>query len=153
MQKSNYRKFFIMLATSLVSMYLVMFLNVASTDHIYLSLTRFYMALLMVSPMALTMLLFMPKMYPDTRKNILIGLTSILIFALALTLLRYQVPIGDRQYMKAMIPHHSSAIMTSSSADIKDPQVRALADSIISSQKREIQLMKAILSRMENKQP
>lgn len=95
----------------------------------------------------------MPSMYPDTRKNILIGLTSILIFVLALTLLRYQVPIGDRQYMKAMIPHHSSAIMTSSSADIKDPQVRALADSIISSQKREVQVMKAILNRMENKQP
>lgn len=149
MKNSNYPKFFTMLAVSFVIMYAVMFINVDSADHIYLSLTRLYMTLLMVSPMALTMLLFMSKMYPDKKSNSVIMLGSILIFISSLALLRKQIPIGDEQYMKAMIPHHSSAIMTSSAADIRDPEVRKLADGIIASQKKEIARMKAILKRME----
>ncbi|WAC14951.1 DUF305 domain-containing protein [Dyadobacter pollutisoli] len=149
MENNNYPKFFTMLAVSFVIMYAVMFLNVDNADHIYLSLTRFYMTLLMVSPMALTMLLFMQKMYDSKKRNTFIYIGSIIVFILALTFLRNQVPISDRQYMKAMIPHHSSAIMTSQAADIKDPEVRKLADGIIKSQKEEIARMKAILDRME----
>jgi uncharacterized protein (DUF305 family) len=53
--------------------------------------------------------------------------------------------------MKAMIPHHSIAILTSERAHISDPRVRALADEIISSQKREIAEMKALIADLEKR--
>lgn len=140
-----------MLVISFVIMYSVMFLNVVSFGHIYFSMTRFYMALLMVAPMALVMMLMMgKKMYGYKKLNTAIFLVSVAVFVLALVLLRAQVPIDDEQYMKAMIPHHSSAILTSENADIQDPEVRELADEIIETQEREIAQMKEILARMED---
>ena len=111
--KGNYKRFGLMLSISFVIMYAVMFLNVASEDHIYLSLSRLYMTLLMVSPMAIVMLFLMKMMYPDKKKNLIIYISSVVIFILSLTSLRTQTAVGDVQYMKAMIPHHSSAILTS----------------------------------------
>ncbi len=149
MKKGNYKKFILMLFTSFCIMYAVMFFNVDKVDHIYLSTTRLYMSLLMVTPMALLMLALMRKMYPDKKTNTIIVLSSVVIFILSLTFLRTQTPIADGQYMKAMIPHHSSAILTSKHADIKDPEVKELAKKIIQSQEEEIAQMKAILERMD----
>ena len=150
MMKGNYRTFMLMLFISFCIMYAVMFFNVDSVGHIYVSATRLYMSLLMVTPMALLMLALMRKMYPDKKVNAIIILSSIVIFTLSLTFLRTQTPIADRQYMKAMIPHHSSAILTSKHADIKDPEVKELAKKIIKSQEEEIAQMKAILERMDH---
>ncbi|HEY0897975.1 MAG TPA: DUF305 domain-containing protein [Sphingobacteriaceae bacterium] len=147
---NQYRTFFIMLLTSFVIMYAVMFLNVDKLDHVYLSTTRTYMSLLMVSPMALLMLVMMPGMYKDKKKNTMIIVSSIIIFVLALTFLRKQVLITDQQYMKAMIPHHSSAILVSQEAKLTDPELKKLAEEIIKSQEEEIAQMKAILQRLEN---
>ncbi len=150
MKTDVYIKLMIMLAISFLVMYVVMFFNVDQLDHIFISTTRLYMSLLMVTPMALLMLTFMRKMYPDKKVNNIIILTSILIFVLSFALLRTQTPIGDKQYMKAMIPHHSSAILTSKNANIKDPEVKDLAQKIIESQEDEIAQMKAILERMDS---
>lgn len=149
MEAKNYRKFAIMLSISFVIMYTVMYLNVAELDHVYLSLTRTYMTLLMVTPMACVMLLMMPMMYKNKKWNNIILLSSLLLFILSLTFLRNQTPIGDQQYMKAMIPHHSSAILTSENADIQDPEVRKLADEIIKTQIEEIEQMKTMLQRLD----
>jgi len=149
MENNGYKKMILMLLISFVVMYAVMFLNVDSVDHIYLSLTRFYMSLLMVAPMAVLMLLLMGKMYPDKKRNAVIALSAVGVFILALFLLRTQAFISDKQYMRAMIPHHSSAIMTSKNAAITDPGVRKLSESIIASQQREIEEMKRILKRMD----
>jgi uncharacterized protein (DUF305 family) len=126
-------------------MYGVMFLNVASLDHIYLSMTRLYMTLLMISPMALIMLVFMRKMYTNKKINLFIACTSIAVFTLSLTLLRTQTFISDKEYMKAMIPHHSSAILTSTQSDLKDPEVKQLSADIIRAQEKEISMMKKML--------
>lgn len=144
-----YRKLALTLLLSFIVMYLVMFLNVAELNHIYFSYTRLYMALLMVSPMALLMLALMGSMYTNRKLNALIGIMSIVVFVFALTALRSQDFIGDAQYMKAMIPHHSSAILTSKNANIKDSDVRRLSDSIIKSQEEEILQMKHMLDRMQ----
>ena len=150
MKKSNpYSKFTMMMVVSFVMMYGVMFLNVFQTDHIYLSLTRTYMTLLMVAPMAISMLLFMWKMYPNKTVNYTILGSSAVVFLLCLYGLRSQTPIGDVQWMKAMIPHHSSAILTSGNADINDPEVKKLADDIIKAQKKEIAEMKMMINRLE----
>nr|WP_294899582.1 DUF305 domain-containing protein [uncultured Pedobacter sp.] len=145
----GYGKFATTMGISFIVMYLIMFINIVDIDHFYVSLTRIYMALLMVCPMSIIMLLMMGEMYPNKKMNNAIIVGSIVVFGLVLTALRTQTPVGDEQYMKAMIPHHSSAIMTSQNANIKDPEVRKLADEIIKAQKEEIAEMKAILARMK----
>jgi hypothetical protein len=147
MQNSNYLRFFGMIIVSFCVMYGVMFLNVNDLEHIYSSTTRLYMTILMISPMAIIMLVFMPKMYPNNKLNLAIYISSAVIFVITFTFLRNQTFISDKEYLRAMIPHHSSAILTSSRADLKDPQVRQLADSIIKSQRKEIYLMKSFLER------
>ncbi len=148
---NNYKKFIGMLAASFIAMYVTMYLNTYSLDHVYFSLTRFYMTCLGISAMAVIMLLFMLGMYKNKKKNAAILIGSIVLFSSALFLVRVQSPIiGDVLWMKAMIPHHSIAILTSERADIKDPEVRKLADGIIEAQKKEIGEMKAMIKRLEN---
>ncbi len=148
-QNHHYRTFLLMLACSFVAMYITMYLNTYSIDHVYFSLTRFYMSCLGIAAMALIMWFFMRQMYQNKKKNMAIILGSIVLFISSLALVRAQRPIiGDVLYMKAMIPHHSIAILTSMRADIKDPEVRKLADDIIKAQEKEIAEMKAMIERL-----
>ena len=150
--KSNvYTKFVLMLAASFVAMYITMYLNTYELDHVYFSMTRFYMVCLGISTMGLIMFFFMRKMYQNKQKNLGIIVGSIGLFFAALGLVRTQSPIvGDVLWMKGMIPHHSIAILTSERADIKDPAVKKLAESIISAQRKEIEEMKTMIKRLEN---
>lgn len=150
--KSNvYSKFVLMLVASFVAMYITMYLNTYELDHVYFSMTRFYMVCLGISTMALIMFFFMRKMYQNKQKNLGIIVGSIGLFFVALGLVRTQSPIvGDVLWMKGMIPHHSIAILTSERADIKDPEVKKLAESIISAQRKEIEEMKTMIKRLEN---
>lgn len=145
----NYKKLLLSLAASFLIMYLVMFLNVVDFGHIYFSLTRLYMALLMVSAMALLMVFFMRAMYTNKKFNLIIVISSVLVFALALLFLRKQMFISDSQYLKAMIPHHSSAILTSQKANLKDVEVKALSEDIIEAQEREIEQMQQMLEKLD----
>jgi len=148
--KGNYTKFILMLAASFIAMYITMYLNSYEIDHVYFSLTRFYMACLGIACMAVIMWFFMRKMYQNKKKNIAVLLGSLILFVSAYGLVRAQAPIiGDVLYMKAMIPHHSIAILTSKRADIKDPEVRKLADDIIKAQEKEIAEMKAMIKRLQ----
>lgn len=146
----SYRKFAAMLVISFFVMYGVMFLNMDSLAHYHTSTTRIYMALLMVAPMAVIMLLLMGRMYPNKRLNGIIMLLSVVVFGVVLAALRTQTPISDVQYMKAMIPHHSSAIMVSKHAALKDPDVKKLSEGIIQSQEKEIAEMEKMLQRLDN---
>lgn len=137
-----------MMIVSFIIMYVVMFLNMDKLEHYHTSLTRIYMALLMVAPMAIVMMLMMGKMYPDKKTNSVIIASGAVVFVLTLIALRTQTPVSDAQYMKAMIPHHSSAIMVSKKANLKDPEVRKLADQIIQSQEKEIAEMEAMIDRL-----
>lgn len=153
MPKNNYTKFFFMLGLSFIAMYLTMYLNTYELDHVYFSLTRFYMACLGIAAMAVIMLSFMLNMYKNKKKNLAIYAGSFLLFVSALVLVRAQSPIvGDVLWMKAMIPHHSIAILTSERADIQDPEVRKLAKGIIEAQKKEILQMKEMINRLENQE-
>jgi Na+/melibiose symporter-like transporter len=149
--KNNYTKFVGMLAASFIAMYITMYLNTYAIDHVYFSLTRFYMSCLGIAAMAIIMFVAMRNMYQNKKKNIAIVLGSIVLFGTALGLVRVQAPIvGDVLWMKAMIPHHSIAILTSERADIQDPEVKQLADNIIKAQKKEIEEMKTMIKRLEN---
>ncbi|TBN05367.1 DUF305 domain-containing protein [Hyunsoonleella flava] len=149
---SKYTKFYLMLGCSFIAMYITMYLNTYSLDHVFFSLTRFYMVCLGIATMAVIMWLFMRNMYTDKKKNIAILVGSLILFVGALTLVREQkTTVGDVLWMKAMIPHHSIAILTSERADIKDPEVKKLAQDIIKAQKKEIEEMKQMIERLENK--
>ena len=151
MSNNKYTKFVLMLVASFVAMYITMYLNTYAIDHVYFSLTRFYMSCLGISTMAIIMFVAMRNMYSNKKKNIAIVAGSILLFISALSLVRIQAPIvGDILWLKAMIPHHSIAILTSERADLQDPEVKKLANDIIKAQKREIEEMKAMIQRLEN---
>ena len=138
-----------MMGISFGIMYVVMYLNTYELDHVYFSLTRFYMTVLMVTTMAVVMLLLMPMMYPNKTLNGIIMGASLTLFVGALIMVRSQTFVNDTRWLKAMIPHHSIAILTSERATIQDPEVRKLADGIIATQKREIEEMKALIKRLE----
>ncbi|MDV6375720.1 DUF305 domain-containing protein [Deinococcus arenicola] len=147
----SYGRFAAMIATSTVVMYGLMYLNTSQLDHVYFSQTRMWMALYMGAVMAVIMLAFMMNMYRNSRVNMAILLGNVAVFAAALWLVRSQATVGDVAWMKAIIPHHSIAILTSKRANITDPCVRKLADGIIEAQVREIAEMKALIADLKSK--
>ncbi|OJU24017.1 MAG: DUF305 domain-containing protein [Nitrobacter sp. 62-13] len=149
----SYARFLAMIAVSTVAMFGLMYLNTYAADHVFYSQTRVWMAVLMGAVMAVIMLGFMWSMYKDRRANIAVLIASAIIFAASLWLVRSQQTVSDVSYMKAMIPHHSIAIMTSSRAHIRDPRVRKLADGIIEAQVREIGEMKELIADLERTSP
>ena len=130
-------------------MYVTMYFNTYAFDHIFFSEMRLYMNLLMTAVMMLVMLWFMRHMYTNKKANQLIVGGSISLFVVALFLVRSQVLVDDVDYMEAMIPHHSIAILTSERAQIEDPRVRELADAIIQAQKEEIAEMKQLIEDLQ----
>jgi uncharacterized protein (DUF305 family) len=144
-----YLRFGAMIATSTLIMFGLMYLNTYSDDHVFFSETRAYMALVMAAAMAMIMLSFMLHMLDNRRLNVAIYIGSAVVFAVALWLVRSQTTVDQVSYMKAMIPHHSIAILTSERARITDPRVRKLADQIIESQRKEISEMKALVAELE----
>lgn len=148
---NNYKRFFLMIVTSTIIMFCLMYLNTYQLDHIFFSETRAYMAIVMGAVMAAVMLLFMMGMYTNKKINVGILVASAAAFTLALWLVRSQATVEDTSWMRAMIPHHSIAILTSERAKISDPRVRKLADGIIEAQRREILEMKDLIKDLENK--
>lgn len=146
----GYGKFAAMIATSTLVMFGLMYLNTYALGHVEFSQTRAWMAIVMGAVMALIMIGFMWGMYPNRRADVAIVIGSVAVFAAALWLVRSQETVDDVSYMRAMIPHHSIAIMTSERAHIKDPQVRIFADRIIDAQVREIAEMKRQIARLRN---
>lgn len=144
MPQSHYRKLLLLMAISFFIICLVMYFNIYELDHVYFSLTRFYMTVLMVKTMAVVV----PMMYPKKTMNGIIMGASLTIFVAALIMVRSQTFVNDMRWMNAMIPYHSIAILTSERANIQDPEVRKLADSIIATQNREIAVMQALIKRL-----
>jgi ABC-type multidrug transport system fused ATPase/permease subunit len=149
----SYIRFFAMIATSTVAMFGLMYLNTFAFDHVHFSESRVYMALYMGATMAVIMLAFMLGMYRNRSANVAIFAGSVIVFAAALFLLRSQTTITDVSWMRAMIPHHSIAILTSERARLSDPRVRELADEIIEAQRREISEMKRLIADLRDADP
>ena len=143
---SKYVRYGLMIVTSMVVMFGLMYLNTYEVSHVRWSETRFYMTLIMGAAMAVIMLSFMLGMYKNTRLNLAIYAISVGVFLSALFLVRTQATVGDTSWMSAMIPHHSIAILTSERATINDVRVRELADDIIEAQRREIKEMEWLLA-------
>ena len=142
--KMGWGRFALMIATSTIIMFVLMYQLVYSTNHVMFSVNRAIASLLMGCVMAAVMLGFMWKMYdgPRTKMAVLLGSLACAVILLAVN--RSQAVVGDTAFMKAMIPHHSIAINNARKATITDPRVRELADKIIESQVKEIEEMKLL---------
>ena len=144
-----YRNFILMIAISATLMFGLMYLNTYQLSHVWFSQTRLFMTFIMAGSMALVMLFFMRHMYKDKQTNIAIVIGSVALMGVGFWLVRSQATVRDVAWMKAMIPHHSIAILTSGRANITDPRVRKLADEIIEAQRREIGEMEILIKNIE----
>ncbi|SDO76199.1 protein of unknown function [Lutimaribacter pacificus] len=142
----SYTRFSLMIAASTVTMFVLMYLNTYAWEHVFFSETRLYMALVMGATMAVIMLAFMLGMYTNRALNIAIFAGAVIAFGAFLWLVRAQATVSGTSYMRAMIPHHSIAVMTSERAGIEDARVRKLADEIIAAQRREIAEMRYLIA-------
>lgn len=147
--QGHYGRFMAMIGTSTAIMFGLMYLNTYELGHVFWSETRFWMTFVMGAVMAVIMLLFMWGMYRNQTKNWIILGVAALVFGAALFLVRSQTTINDSEWMSAMIPHHSIAILTSERADIDDRRVRELADEIMEAQRREIAEMEWLIADIE----
>jgi uncharacterized protein (DUF305 family) len=145
----GYTRFAAMIATSTVLMYGLMYLNTWAIEHVFYSQTRVWMALYMGGMMAIVMMGFMWAMYPGRAANWgVLGLGTAALIA-GVFFVRTQATVGDVSWMKAMIPHHSIAILTSERASLSDPRVIALSNRIVEAQRLEIDEMKALIADLE----
>ena len=145
----SYARFGLMILTSTVVMYGLMYLNTYELEHVAWSQTRAWMALMMGGVMAFIMMGFMWGMYDRKGRNWGVLAAAVVVAAGALWFVRSQATVGDVSYMQAMIPHHSIAVLTRSRAQIRDPRVRRLADDIIEAQMQEIAEMRALIADLE----
>lgn len=149
MKENHYPKLLIMAILSFVSMYVLMYSMVNTIGNVFNNFNQFYMAGMMTAPMVVFELLLMGSMYPDKRLNVVILLVSLITLVGFFLFIRQQTAIGDNQFLRAMIPHHSGAILMCEQSSLQDPEIQALCDSIVRSQQGEIDQMKAILQRLD----
>jgi hypothetical protein len=149
LEQNHYVRLLIMSLLSLIVMYFLMYSMINVAGNFYNNLNKFYMAVLMTAPMVVFEIIPTGSLYQNKRLNMLIISGSILTLIALFLFIRQQTGINDRQFLRAMIPHHSSAILMCEQANIQDAEIRDLCASIVQSQQEEINQMKEILSRIK----
>lgn len=150
METKMYSKFGIMVALHFVAMYVLMYAMVNDlTANVYNSMNQVYMAALMTASMVAIELVLMGAMYPNQKRNLILIAASVIVLLGSWFGIRQQAAIGDKQFIRSMIPHHSGAILMCQQASLKDPELQKLCGEVISSQQAEIDQMKAIMKRLE----
>lgn len=143
-----YTRFFLMVVVMFIAMYVLMYAMVNAFANVFNSLNQFYMAALMTAAMVLIEIVLMNSMYRCKKLNLAIIAVSLIALVGSWFMIREQTAIGDKQFLRSMIPHHAGAILMCGEAPINDPEVKQLCVEIVRSQEEEISKMKAILSRL-----
>jgi uncharacterized protein (DUF305 family) len=145
--QTHYGRLAIELTLDFIVMYLVMYTMIAALAHFRFNLNNVYMTMMMVAPMTIIMLVSMRSMFPSQRLNMIIGGVAVAVFVFGFVAMRTQAGIGNAEFLRSMIPHHSGAILMCEKASITDPEILALCQEITKSQSQEITQMEAILAR------
>ncbi|MHB0918956.1 MAG: DUF305 domain-containing protein [Thiobacillus sp.] len=145
---SHYKKFALTLSINAVLMFFITYAMIDTVDHFYPNINRAYMSLMMVAPMAIVMLFVMRGMYQNAKINTMLYALFAGVFIVSFALARTQTPVGNEQFLRSMIPHHSSAILMCQQSAISDREIIDLCGEIVKTQKEEIAQMKAILGRL-----
>lgn len=147
----HYKKLLWMMILSFVAMFILMYAMVDKFANVIPNLNQFYMAGLMSAPMLIIEIVIMRKMYPNKKMNAVLLAAGIVLLAGFFFAIRKQTAIGDKQFLKSMIPHHAGAILMVQKSDLKDPEVQKLAQDIINAQNKEIEFMKNKIKELESK--
>lgn len=147
-KKMHYYHLAAMIGAHFVIMYALMYLMVNSFSDVFLNANNLYMSAAMAAPMAILMLLFMKSMYQNARLNVAVYVISAAMLTLFILFARQQTFVGNEEFVKSMIPHHSGAILMCREASISDAELQTLCGKIIQSQQEEIAQMKMILTRL-----
>lgn len=145
----HYRRLAIMTALSFISMYIFMYAMVDKFSNVYSNLNQFYMAGVMAAPMVLIELAVMGAMYKDKKLNAIIAVVSVIALIAFFAMIRLQTFVGDKEFLKSMIPHHAGAVLMCERASVQDPEIKKLCQTIIAGQQEEIAQMKAKLQALE----
>lgn len=143
----HYRKLALAISINAVVMFFLTYAMIDRLGDFYANINRVYMALMMAAPMVIVMLLLMGSMYENRKLNALLCVASALVFVVCFSFARTQTPVGNVQFLRSMIPHHSSAILMCDNPRITDPEIVELCKQISKSQRDEITQMQAILAR------
>jgi uncharacterized protein (DUF305 family) len=146
-RENHYPHLMAMAGVSFIAMYILMYAMVNASSNAFNNLNQVYMAGLMTGAMVIIELVIMRRMYHDRRANVGLGLGAAVLLAACWFAIREQAAIGDRQFLRSMIPHHAGAILMCEQAPLSDASIRDLCQQIIKSQQAEIDLMKGYLAR------
>lgn len=146
---NHYKKLLLMTVLSFIAMYLLMYSMVDIFSNVIPNVNQFYMAGLMTMPMVIIELAIMGGMYKKKKLNLAIFVASSILLVCFFFGIRQQAAIGDKQFLKSMIPHHAAAILMAGKANIKDPEIKKITEQIITNQQAEIEQMKAKLKEMK----
>ncbi|MBK8464292.1 MAG: DUF305 domain-containing protein [Chloracidobacterium sp.] len=149
--KSMYVNLAIMAVLSFISMFVFMYMMVDSFANVYPNINQLYMAGLMTAPMIVIEIFVMWSMYNNKKANLIIAGVSVLLLILFTAFIRYQTVVGDKQFLKSMIPHHAGAILMCDNPNLRDQEVKDLCKSITIDQQKEIDWMKNKLDELERK--
>lgn len=142
-----------MIAASMILMFAASYVSAASAGHLFWSDMTLYRTLIMGGLMTFVMLAGMRGMYTDRAKTLILAAVASVMLVAGVALIRGQGLVQDRSWMQSMIPHHSTAILTSERASLADERVRQLAEDIIEAQEREIAQMKWLMRDIEENGP
>ena len=144
-----YKKLVLMIVLSFIAMYLLMYSMVDTFSNVIPNVNQFYMAGLMTMPMLILELVIMGGMYSNKKLNLVLFTTGFILMAIFFMGIRKQAAVGDKQFLKSMIPHHAAAILMGKEAAVNDPEIKELIKNIITSQQAEIAQMKAKLKQLD----
>jgi uncharacterized protein (DUF305 family) len=143
-----YRKLAVAISINVIVMFLLTYVMIDDISHLQVNINSVYMALMMAAPMVVVMLVVMRSMFENRKLNHALHASAVGVFLLLLLLVRTQTPVGNEQFLRSMIPHHSGAIVMCERATITDPEISALCDEIVRAQEEEIDRMNEILARL-----
>lgn len=141
-----YHQLLLMAVLSFVSMFVLMYAMVTRFSDIHLNFNQVYMAALMAAPMVAIELALMARMYESRLLNAIALVASGAVFILSFLAIRTQTAIGDSEFLRSMIPHHSAAVLMCRESPIEDARIRDLCGRIIVNQEAEIAEMNALLA-------
>lgn len=146
-----YKRFAVMAVAMFAAMYFIMYAMIDGLNNLIPNINNLYMTLLMVSAMLIIELLIMKGMYQNKKINWAIITVSLAIGIFSWFGIREQLFVGDKEFVKGMIPHHAAAVLMSEKAKLTDPELIELQKNILETQAKEIELMKRKLKEFENK--
>ncbi|MFW2136970.1 DUF305 domain-containing protein [Chryseobacterium sp. TY4] len=144
-----YKRFAIMSVIMFAAMYFIMYAMIDGLNNLIPNINNLYMTLLMVSAMLIIELWIMKSMYENKKINWGIIIISAAIGILSWLGIREQLFVGDKEFVKGMIPHHAAAVLMSEKANLTDPELIQLQKNILKTQAEEIEFMKRKLKEFE----